>query len=72
MERIVIIDHDAHQVYIEDVDEDLLNEQYGGEEEEYIKDNYPLVTNFSWEYVVGIYYYPTEGDPIDVEPTDLL
>ena len=70
-ERIVIIDHDTHQVFIEDIDTDILNEKYNGEEEDYIKDNYVL-ENWSWDFVANIVYIPVEGDPIDVEPADYL
>lgn len=69
MERIVIIDHDSHQAFIEDIDEDVLNAEYDGEEEKFIKENYGL-ENFSWDYVVTIVYYTADGDAIDVEPSD--
>lgn len=70
-ERIVIIDHETHQVFIEDIDTDILNEKYDGEEEKYIRDNYVLY-NWSWDFVTNIVYFPAEGDPIDVEPADYL
>lgn len=54
MERIVIIDHEDHCLYIEDIsDADL--EAYGGSEEEYIKDNYNL-ENYSWDFITYIGY----------------
>ena len=50
MERIAILDHDEHKLYVEDIDEDVLNNQYWGEEERYIRDNYDM-EHFSWEYI---------------------
>lgn len=44
MERIAIIDHDTHHLWIEDIsDEDL--KKVNGEEEAYIKENYPTLEN---------------------------
>ena len=40
MTRIAIIDHDAHNLIVEDIDDEILESKYGGEEEAYIKDNY--------------------------------
>jgi len=72
MERIAIIDHALHNLFIEDIDEDMLQEKYGGEEEAYIKDNYTLHEPWSWEYITCITYYPIGGDPVDVDlPYDL-
>lgn len=71
IERIVILDHENHQVFIEDIDTEVLEKKYNGEEE-YIKDNYTLGEFWTWDYITNITYVPTEGDPIDVEPTDLL
>ena len=71
MERIAIIDHDNHRLLIEDVDEEILNAKYGGEEEDYIKDNYGL-GNFSWDFITGTEYYPETGDPVQIEPSDLI
>lgn len=56
MERIAIIDHLEHTLFIEDIDEDELQEKYGGEEEEYIKKNYELSDNWSWEYITKTFY----------------
>ena len=68
MERLVIIDHAAHQVYIEDVDENVLQERYNGSEEDYIKDMYNLEGDWSWDYVTDVVYYPNDNDdPITVD-----
>lgn len=71
MERIAIIDHDNHRLLIEDVDEEILNAKYGGEEEAYIKYNYEL-GNFSWDFITETKYYPKDGDPVQIEPSDLI
>jgi hypothetical protein len=71
MERIVIIDHACHQVFIEDIPEDILNGNYGGEEEAYIKDNYTFDGEWSWDYVTYITYVTEDGD-YELEPSDLI
>ena len=72
MTRIAIIDHETHNLIIEDIDDDILESKYGGEEEAYIKDNYTLSDNWSWDYIVGTTYYPIDGDGCDVDFEDLL
>jgi len=63
MERIAIIDHDTHTLFVEDVPEDILNERYNGDEEAYIKDCYNLGDNWSWDYIVSAQYIPESPDP---------
>lgn len=58
MERIAIIDHDEHVLYIDDIDEDYLQEEYDGEEEAYIVDTFSLSENWSWEFITKATYYP--------------
>ena len=72
MERIAIIDHETHRLYIEDIDEEILNTKYNGEEEDYIADNYSLSDNWSWEYIVETEYIPMDEDPISVDFEELL
>ena len=59
MERIAIIDHANHALYIDDIDEDVLNEKYDGEEEKYILDQYEFDDDdlWSWEYVTNVMFY---------------
>lgn len=71
MERIAIIDHDNHRLYVEDINEEVLNEKYNGEEEVYIRDNYSM-ENFSWDYITGTEFFPEDEDPITVDFEDLL
>lgn len=69
-ERLVIIDHARHEVFIEDVSQEDL-EKYGGEEEAYIKDNYTFEGEWSWDYIVGITFLPADDKtPREVEPTE--
>lgn len=72
IERIVIIDHETHSLFIEDVDEDMLAKDYNGNEEDYIVDNYSLSNTWSWDYIVSAQYFPHNDDPIDVEFTELI
>ena len=72
MERIVIIDHDDHRLFIEDLNEEALR-PYNGEEEAYIRDNYNLGEHWSWDYITRAEYYPNDfDDPIEVNFRDLL
>ena len=61
MERLAILDHANHKLYIEDVSEETL-EQYGGEEEKYIEDNYEFDCDYSWDYIVEAEYLPNDND----------
>ena len=74
MERIIIIDHETHRAFIEDIDEEMLERDYEGSEEEYINDTYNLGKHWTWDFVTEIEYIPMEGDgdPITLEPMDLL
>lgn len=70
--RLAIIDHESHTLFVEDVNDDILEGQYGGDEESYIEDNYDL-KEYTWDYIVDTEYYPEEDEtPIEVEFTDLL
>ena len=64
MERLAIIDHKEHRLYIEDVtDEELA--KYNGDEQEYIEDNYNfLCGEYSWDYIVdSVYIDCNDPDP---------
>lgn len=57
MTRIAIIDHAAHELYIEDINDEVLNaEPYNGNEQAYIDDNYTFEEGYSWDYIVGANY----------------
>ena len=71
MERLVIIDHADHTLFIEDVDEDVLEAQYGGSEQAYIDDNYTFEGDFSWDFITDTEYFPEgEDTPVAVEFRD--
>ena len=65
MIRVAIIDHEYHSLYVEDIDEEILNDKYGGSEQNYIEDNYDL-RDYSWDYIVDSTYFPKQFDPIDI------
>ena len=52
---LAIIDHMEHQLFLESVDENELQEKYNGEEEAYIRDKYGYKDDeksmFTWDYV---------------------
>ena len=57
MRRLAIIDHDTHTLYVDDVDEKELEENYKGDEQAYIEDNYALLNNYSWDWITDAIYY---------------
>lgn len=63
--RIVVIDHESHTLYIEDINDDILQGQYGGDVQLYIDDSYSA-ENYSWDYIVDTQYIP-EDDKTPVE-----
>ena len=68
MRRLAIIDNATHTLYIEDVNEQELEEKYNGEEQAYIDDNYTFEGDYySWDWIVDAEYIPEGGsDPIDL------
>lgn len=70
--RLAIIDHESHTLFVEDVNDDILEGQYGGDEESYIEDNYSL-KEYAWDYIIDTEYLPeVDKTPIEVEFTDLI
>lgn len=63
--KVAVIDHDSHTLYVEDINDEILQRQYGGDEQLYIGDNYST-ENYSWDYIVDVQYFP-EGDKTPVE-----
>lgn len=73
MKRIAIIDHASHELMIEDINEQELEDQYGGDEQKYIDDNYTFEGDYSWDWITDTQYFPEgESDPVDVEFMDLV
>ena len=72
MERLAIIDHNAHRLYIDDVSDETL-EKYNGSEEAYIQDNYTIEDNFySWDFILDAeYIYGDDPTPMDIDFDDL-
>lgn len=72
MRRIAIIDHAAHELMVEDVNEDVLESNYGGDEEAYIKDNYTFEGDYSWDWITDAEYFPIDDkDPIEINFEDI-
>jgi len=72
MTRIAIIDHDEHRLYVEDIPEDILENQYGGDEQKYIDDNYDI-ENYSWDYITeGLFLPAGESDFCDIDFNTIL
>ena len=72
MRRLAIIDHAAHELMVEDVNEEVLESNYGGDEEAYIKDNYTFEGDFSWDWITDAEYFPIDDkDPIEINFEDI-
>ena len=73
MRRIAIIDHNEHDLIIEDINEEVLEKEYGGDEQKYIDDKYDI-ENYSWNWIIDSYYLPNDdnGDFITVEFSKLV
>ena len=73
MRRIAIIDHNEHDLIIEDINEEVLEKEYGGDEQKYIDDQYDM-ENYSWNWIIDSYYLPNDdnGDFITVEFSKLI
>lgn len=69
--RIAIIDHDNHSLMVEDINEEILEGQYGGDEQMYIDDNYSL-GNYSWDYISDAEYFREDDKtPIEIDFTEI-
>lgn len=69
--RIAIIDHKHHTLYIEDINDEILEGQYGGDEQLYIDENYSL-DEYSWDYITDTEYFPeSEKTPIEINFEDI-
>ena len=73
MRRIAIIDHASHELMIEDINEQELENQYGGDEQKYIDENYTFEGDYSWDWITDTQYFQEgESVPVDVEFTDWI
>ena len=65
--RIAIINHDTHTLFVEDINEEILEGQYGGDEQLYIDENYSL-GDYSWDWITDAEYLPEfEKYPIEID-----
>lgn len=72
MRRLAIIDNVTHTLYVEDVNEEILEGQYGGEEQLYIEDNYDL-EEYSWDWIIETQYFPEfDKTPIDINFEEMI
>lgn len=73
MRRIAIIDHSSHELLVEDINEEVLESQYGGNEQAYIDENYTFEGNYSWDWITDTQYFPEgQSEPVEVEFTELI
>lgn len=72
MTRLAIIDHESHNLFIEDVSDEALA-KYNGEEEAYIEDTYELGKHWSWDYITSAQYIPDceETEAYDINFDDI-
>jgi hypothetical protein len=58
---------------VEDINEEVLESQYDGDEQKYIDDNYTFEGDYSWDWITDTQYFP-DGDktPMEVEFTELI
>lgn len=69
--RIAIIDHKLHTLYVEDINDEILESQYGGDEQLYIDENYSL-EEYSWDYIIDAQFFPeSEKTPIEINFEDI-
>ena len=69
--KIAVIDHDSHTLYVEDINDDILQGQYGSDEQLYIDDNYSI-ENYSWDYIVDTQYLPEDDKtPLEINLEEL-
>ena len=73
MRRIAILDHVNHDLLVEDIDEQELEAQYGGDEQKYIDENYTFSGDYSWDWITTTQYFPQgESDPVYVDFKDFV
>lgn len=69
---LAVIDHNAHELYIEKASILEIETKYNGEEEDYIKDKYGFTDtdDWSWEYVTKVIEYDNGFTPIEIKNED--
>ena len=65
MVRLAIIDHETHELFVETVSDEAI-EQCGGEQE-YIDENYTFSGDYSWDYIIDAEYIGLgQSDPMEI------
>ena len=68
MRRLAIIDHADHTLMVEDVNENELQDNYGGDEQAYIDANYTFEGDYSWDWITDAEYFKEgESDAIEID-----
>ena len=68
MRRLAIINHADHTLMVEDVNENELQDNYGGDEQAYIDANYTIEGEYSWDWITDAEYYKEgESNPIEID-----
>jgi hypothetical protein len=71
MKRIAIINHATNTLFVEDINEEILEGQYNNDIEMYIHDNYYPTDDLSWGQINDAQYIPEfEKDPIEIDFED--
>jgi hypothetical protein len=72
MRRLAIIDNMNHTLYVEDINEEILEGQYGGDEQLYIEDNYSL-KEYSWDWITETQYFPEfDKTPVEINFEEII
>lgn len=56
--RIAIIDHETHELWVEDIENEELDNLYDGEIQEFIDANYSGFID--WDFIIGAEYVPSD------------
>ena len=72
MKRIAIINHATQTLFVEDINEEILDGQYNNDIEMYVHDNYYSTDNLSWGQINDAQYITEfEKDPIEINFEDI-
>lgn len=72
MRRIAIINHATQTLFVEDINEEILEGQYNNDIEMYVQDNYYHTDDLSWGQINDAQYITEfEKAPIEVNFEDI-
>lgn len=63
---IAIISHSAHELIIDVVDVEELENKYDGDEQAYIDDNYLIDGDYTWDWITDITKYTNSKGDTDI------